>query len=124
MGTPWFAVVAGAADDVKDGLFDAPGVGPAPLFVSGSLPQLDLAVQRSASEHLGTIGAAALRPNFPISVYSRRLGSAVQYAWLEAHGCSYAQGYHLGAPMRVEDLVELLVDRTRRRARGASTRHA
>ena len=69
-------------------------------------------------------GLLKLAPAVGVQVIAEGVETAVQYAWLEAHGCSYAQGYHLGAPMRVEDLVELLVDRTRRRAPGASTRHA
>jgi EAL domain-containing protein (putative c-di-GMP-specific phosphodiesterase class I) len=69
-------------------------------------------------------GLLKLAPAVGVQVIAEGVETAVQYAWLKAHGCSYAQGYYLGAPMRVEDLVELLVDPGRRVLPGAFTHSA
>lgn len=50
----------------------------------------------------------ALGHGLGLSIIAEGVEEAEQLDWLRAHGCDQAQGYHLGRPMPIESLLELL----------------
>lgn len=50
----------------------------------------------------------ALGHGLGLAIIAEGVEEAEQLAWLRAHGCDQAQGYHLGRPMPIESLLELL----------------
>jgi EAL domain-containing protein (putative c-di-GMP-specific phosphodiesterase class I) len=59
-----------------------------------------------------------------LEVVAEGIETAAQLACLEDLGCHFAQGYHLGRPMPVDQLEEVVASSSRSRARQVSLANA
>ena len=100
------------------------GTGQSTLSYLRELPLGELKIDRSFVQHAHereddaklVASTIALAHALGLKVVAEGVEDAANLAFLKAHGCDYAQGYHISRPIPLEDLLTLMAERRDRAA--------